>query len=42
MHTEFWLESLKGADRLEDLAVGGRTIQKWTIRKREVTGSKKY
>jgi hypothetical protein len=28
MHTEFWLESLKGRDHFEGLSIYGRTISK--------------
>jgi hypothetical protein len=31
MHTESWLESLKGRDHSEDLGVGGTIISKWTL-----------
>jgi hypothetical protein len=31
MHTKFWLESLKGRDRSEDLDVDERIILKWVL-----------
>jgi hypothetical protein len=33
MYTKFWLESLKGRDRSEDLHVDGRIILKLIFRK---------
>jgi hypothetical protein len=32
MHTELWLESLHGRDRLEDLGIDERIILKWVSR----------
>jgi hypothetical protein len=32
MHAEFWLESLKGRDHLEDIGVNLRIILKWILR----------
>jgi hypothetical protein len=31
MHTEFWLESLKERDHIEDISVGERVILKWIL-----------
>jgi len=33
MHTEFWLEDLKGRDHLRDLSVDGRIILEWILGK---------
>jgi hypothetical protein len=33
MHTEFWSETLKERDRMEDLRADRRTILKWTLKK---------
>jgi hypothetical protein len=33
IHTEFWLESLKGKDHLKDLGIDGRIIFKWILGK---------
>lgn len=31
MCTVFWLEGLKGRDRLEDLDMGGRLVLQWIL-----------
>jgi len=33
MHTEFWLETLKGRDHLEDIGVDGTIILEWILEK---------
>jgi hypothetical protein len=33
MHTEFWLESLKGGDHSENVGLDGRAILKWILGK---------
>jgi hypothetical protein len=36
MHTEFWLESLKGRDHLKDLGSGEKIILKLILRKQSL------
>jgi hypothetical protein len=33
MYTQFWLENLEGRDHLEVLAVDGRVILEWMLKK---------
>jgi hypothetical protein len=39
IHTEFYLESMRGADHLEDLDLDERLILKWTLKKEGVLDS---
>jgi hypothetical protein len=32
IHTEVWLENLKGGDHLKDLGMDGRIILEWILR----------
>jgi hypothetical protein len=38
MHTEFYLEGMKGRDHSEDLGVDGRITLEWIIRRNDGSG----